>query len=318
MAAIAALAAAALWFSRASETEGQPPRLPPIGSGLQQGFARATGPEPLVFPHDLGPHPDFQTEWWYYTGNLDSAEGQHFGYQLTFFRRALLPPALRQPRASAWAADQIYLAHFAVTDTSAGRYQATERFARGAAGLAGAQVEPYRAWLDDWFVELAGPGLYHLRAQEGGVAVDLSLHDSKGLVLQGDRGYSQKGPEPGNASYYFSQTRLESTGEVKAAGVAYPVSGLSWMDHEYSTSALAPNQVGWDWFSLQLDDGSELMLFQLRRDDGSLDPFSAGALIGPDGTTRPLRLGGAGGLDFQISVNNSWRSPHSGAVYPAG
>ncbi|NIO72706.1 MAG: carotenoid 1,2-hydratase [Anaerolineae bacterium] len=276
------------------------------------GFARAEGPRPLEFPADHGPHPDYQTEWWYYTGNLETSDGRHFGYQLTFFRRALVPPAQRQDRPSNWAADQVYMAHFALTDVAGRRYQALERFARGAAGLAGAQGTPYRVWLEDWSIEEVEPNVVRLRARQDDLAIDLLLIDRKGPLLQGDGGYSQKGPEPGNASYYYSLTRLDSSGTVQVGDALYQVDGLSWMDHEFSTSALAPDQVGWDWFALQLDDGSELMVFQIRRTDGSVDPFSSGTLVAPDGSTRHLSRD-----DFDIRVGDTWRSPHSGATYSA-
>ena len=245
------------------------------------GFARADGTRPFDFPADHGPHLDFQTEWWYYTGNLETADGRAFGYQLTFFRRALIPPGDRQQRASDWAADQVYMAHFAVTDVAENDHRAFERFSRGAAGLAGGSSPPYRVWLEDWRVEQNGEDADVVRmvAAEGDVALDLQLIDRKGPVLQGERGYSRKGPDPGNASYYYSQTRLDTTGTVRIRQTSFDVAGWSWMDHEFSTSALAPNQVGWDWFALQLNDGSELMVFQIRRSDGTIDPFSSGTII---------------------------------------
>jgi predicted secreted hydrolase len=264
---------------------------------------------------------DYQTEWWYYTGNLVADGGQRFGYQLTFFRRALAPPDLRTERESIWAADQVYMAHLALTDVSGERFQASERFARGAAGLAGAQAAPYQVWLEDWAVEEVEPGVTRMRARtasqdpsqsQGGMALDLVLVDGKGPILQGDRGYSPKGPQPGNASHYYSLTRLETSGTVQVGDTVYPVSGLSWMDHEWSTRALAADQVGWDWFSIQMDDGSELMVFQLRKEDGSIDPFSSGTFVAPDGSTRHL-----GRDEIEIQVDDTWRSPHSGATYPA-
>jgi predicted secreted hydrolase len=276
------------------------------------GFARAKGPRPLQFPADHGPHPDYQTEWWYYTGNLENSDGRHFGYQLTFFRRALVPPAQRQDRSSNWATDQVYMAHFALTDVAGRRHQAFERFARGAAGLASAEAAPYRVWLEDWSVEEVEPNVVHLCAAQEDLALDLLLIDGKGPVLQGDGGYSQKGPEPGNASYYYSQTRLETWGTVQVGDTLYQMDGLSWMDHEFSTSALGPDQVGWDWFALQLDDDSELMVFQIRKADGSVDPFSSGTLVALDGSTRHLSH-----EDFEIGVGATWRSPRSGATYPA-
>lgn len=283
------------------------------GGSLPTGFAQAEGPIPLPFPESYGPHPDYQTEWWYYTGNLDTTDGRHFGYQLTIFRRALLPAGERTERDSAWGADQVYFAHFAFTDAAGETFYNFERFSRGAAGLAGAQADPYRVWLEDWEIRETGSGQYHLEARQDRVTLSLDLIDEKGPVLQGDRGYSQKGSEPGAASYYYSQPRLQTTGTVTIDGQSHPVVGLSWKDHEFSTSALAPGQVGWDWFALQLNDGTDLMLFHLRRDDGSIDPYSSGTLIYPDGSTDTLTRD-----DFTITAQDTWRSLHSGAEYPAG
>ena len=316
------------------------------------GYARAEGPREIVFPDDRGPHNDYQTEWWYYTGNLTAVTGEHFGFQLTFFRRALVPPGERVQRDSAWGAEQVYMAHFAVTDVNGGRHSSFERLARGAAGVAGAQAAPYRVWLEDWEVAEIGPdvmaaaatvaesarqglksladnaksasadwgtgGPARLRASAEDPAsglslnLDLNLVSTKPPVLQGDRGYSRKGPEPGNASYYVSLTRLASQGAVTVGGKTFAVTGLSWMDHEWSTSALGPEQVGWNWFSIQLDDDTELMVFQLRRADGSVDAFSSGTLIAADGTTRSL-----GPDDFTLTPAATWRSPRTGGAYPA-
>jgi len=278
------------------------------------GFARAEGPRPFDFPADYGPHPDFQTEWWYYTGNLATASGRRFGYQLTFFRRALIPPTEREERASDWAADQVYMAHFALTDVADKQHRAFERFSRGAVGLAGAASPPYRVWLEDWRVEQVrdDPDVIEMHAAQEDIAIDLRLIDRKGPIPQGDQGYSQKGPDPGNASYYYSQPRLETSGTVTVSEATFEVEGWSWMDHEFSTSALAPDQVGWDWFALRLDDGSDLMVFQIRQTDGAIDPFSSGTLIGLEGETQRLTRD-----DFSIAVENTWRSPRSGATYPA-
>ncbi len=276
------------------------------------GFARVEGPETLRFPADHGPHPDYQTEWWYLTGNLDTAEGRHFGYQLTFFRRALVPPAERAARESDWATDQVYMAHLALSDVAGGRFQAEERFARGAAGLADAQADPFAVWLENWRLEAIAADQFHLYAANADLSLDLQLTDLKEPVLQGDEGYSRKGPDAGNASSYYSMSRLETVGTVAVADRAYTVNGLSWMDHEYSTSALSVGQVGWDWFSLQLDDGSELMVFQIRRHDGSVDPYSSGMLMPANGAPLSLKRN-----DFEIQVLDRWRSPQTGALYPA-
>ncbi len=284
-----------------------------LGTG-QGGFAKADGPRLLSFPADQGPHNDFQTEWWYYTGNLTTSDGRPFGFQLTFFRRALEGPAQRAARDSQWATDQVYLAHFTLSDIAKGQFHAFERFERGAVGLAGAQGVPgYSVWLQDWEVQQTGDKTYRLAAQQDGVKLNLTLTDQKGLILEGDRGYSQKGPDPGQASYYVSQTRLISTGTIEVDGKQFAVNGTSWMDHEFSTTTLSADQVGWDWFSIQLDDGTEVMAYTIRRKDGSADDYSKGTVVYADGSTRPLNK-----ADFQTQVTATWKSPHSGGVYPAG
>jgi predicted secreted hydrolase len=275
------------------------------------GFSRASGPTTLEFPTDFGPHPDYQTEWWYYTGNLETADRRHFGYQLTFFRRALLTPGERQTRSSEWAVDQVYMAHFALTDTAVGQHHAFERFARGSAGIAGAQAEPYQVWLQDWRVEEIEDNQYRLTARQDGLTLELIMIDQKGPILNGVQGYSQKGPDPGNASYYYSQTRLQTEGNIRVDDKLFLVSGLSWKDHEYSTSALSDGQVGWDWYSIQLDDLSELMVYRLRRADGTIDPYSSGTMIAADGSVRHLSR-----HDFELEVLDNWISPHTGAAYP--
>ena len=286
-----------------------------LGSGDPTGFARATAPRRFAFPADLGPHPEFRTEWWYYTGNLETAAGRHFGFQLTFFRSALAPPAAGvSRRASAWSASQLYLAHFALTDTAGRRFHAWSRLGREALGLAGARATPFRVWLDDWSAASEAPeGLpVRLRASEGDVGIDLVLASDKPIVLQGDRGLSRKGPEPGNASYYYSLSRMSARGTVRAGGEPLPVSGLAWMDREWSTSALGPDLVGWDWLALQLDDGRDLMVYRLRRRDGTVDARSSGALIAVDGATRPLAPG-----DVILDALDHWTSPRSRVRYPS-
>lgn len=276
-------------------------------------YRKVEGPQDIVFPQAFGPQPDYRTEWWYYTGSLAADDGRRFGYQLTFFRRAVSPPQDRIPRPSTWAAEQVYMAHFTLTDASAEKFHYFERFERGAAGLAGAALSPaFQVWLHDWSVEQTGVKTYRLRAQEQDLAVDLELVDVKGPILQGERGYSQKGAQAGNASLYFSQTRLESQGTIRIGEDTFAVRGTSWMDREISTSALSKDEVGWDWFALHLDDGSELMAYVLRREDGSISEFSSGTLVEADGTSRHLSR-----EDFVISVADTWKSPHSGGVYPA-
>jgi predicted secreted hydrolase len=278
------------------------------------GYARAIEPREFRFPADHGPHPEFRTEWWYYTGNLETAEGRRFGFQLTFFRSALSPkmPA----RQSAWATRQAWLAHFAVSDlggAGGGHFHSFERWSRGAIGLAGARAEPFRVWVKDWAAEGVGgqaPPM-HLTASEGDLGIDLVLQQGKPPVLQGDRGLSQKGSEIGNASYYYSLTRMPAAGTLRLGSERFAVTGLAWMDREWSTSSLSPGQAGWDWFALQLSDGSDLMLYRLRRNDGSADLASSGTVVSPGGEARHLVF-----PDFQIAGSGEWRSPRSGARYP--
>lgn len=283
-----------------------------VGGEPQDGFARALEPRGFVFPADHGPHPQFKTEWWYYTGNLQNDQGRRFGYQLTFFRIGLRSEPVE--RDSNWAADQVYMAHFALTDPGAEDFYHFERFSRGAMSLAGAQAEPFRVWLEDWSAigTLASSLPMHLQATAGKVAIDLSLDSAKPIVLQGEQGVSQKSSEPGNASYYYSLTRMPTAGEVRIGTETFRVTGGSWLDREWSTSALADDQLGWDWFSLQFDDGRELMYYQLRLEDGRADPLSSGVLVAPDGSTTRLAA-----ADLRIEALDHWQSPHSGGRYPA-
>ncbi len=286
-----------------------------LSSGDTTGFARAIDVREFKFPQDFGAHPDFQTEWWYYTGNLATTDGRRFGYQLTIFRRALAPT---QPeRQSEWATNQLYFAHFAVSDIAGGKFYDTDRFSRGAAGLAGTLVEPkVRIWIENWSMEAqnADASLMHLQATHDPVAIDFTVRQTKPPTLEGDHGLSAKSPERGNASYYYSLTRLETSGTITINGTPYTITGTSWKDHEYSTSVLSPHAVGWDWFSLQLDDKREIMLYRIRRDDGTFEPTSDGTLILADGSTEHLTLANA---DYTIEELAKWNSDKSGAIYPA-
>ena len=311
-----------------------------LGGSDTVGYERALDVRTFSFPEDHGPHPGFRTEWWYVTGNVTSEGGRAFGFQFTIFRSALSPTPPGGP--SAWATNQAYMGHFAVTDVGGGRFRAAERFARGSGGLAGARAAPLRVWIEDWELASADPDVggaggaagagtsagdepvgrgrpdptfpLRLVADGDGFAVDLLLRAGKPRVLQGDRGLSQKGPEPGNASYYYAHTRMPAEGRVLFGGEIHEVSGLAWMDREWSTSALAEGQVGWDWFALQLDDGWEMMVYRLRRTDGSADPLSDGVLIDPSG--RRIALGW--GTDVSVTPTGRWRSPVDGAAYPSG
>lgn len=311
---ILGIISALLVFALRPEENAPQVQLTGLPQTSSEGFTRITGPVALIFPRDHGPHPEYQTEWWYYTGNLVDASGRRFGYQLTFFRRGLVPPISQTPDLSDWRANQVYFAHFALSDVTGKQFNYLERFSRGAAGLAGANGDPsFSVWLEDWSVKQTGEQTYQLLATAGNTSLNLTLTDQKATVLQGDQGFSPKGSEIGNASMYYSQTRLATTGEIVLDDNPFAVTGSSWMDHEFSTSALSTGQVGWDWFSMQFDDGSELMLFNLRREDGTRDAFSAGTWIGADGKTRALSRD-----DFDIFPIAEWKSPHSGATYPSG
>ena len=294
-----------------------------LGGEAYRGFERAVAVRDFTFPDDHGPHLGFRTEWWYFTGNLQASDGRRFGYQLTIFRTALAPPTLHIERSSAWAARDLYMAHFALTDIAGGRFYAADRFNRGALGLAGAQALPWRVWLDDWSIEQAGEKSFPLRLQAhhrtgpgddsgGEVGIDLLVEPTKPLVLQGDRGLSRKGSSPGNASYYYSFTRLGTTGSIRVGDDTYQVDGHSWLDHEWSTSALEADQVGWDWFALQLEDATELIFYQIRQSDGRPSPHSAGVLVDPNGATVGLTAG-----EVELTVERTWRSPIDGIEYPA-
>jgi predicted secreted hydrolase len=262
------------------------------------------------FPRDHGSHPEYKTEWWYYVGHLKAASGESFGYQLTFFRVALRKP---DPQArSAWSLHTVYFAHLAITDTARRTFFFREKSGRGALGLSGATAGTMKVWIDDWRAELKGDE-FHLLAQDGGLGLDLALKPLKPPALHGQEGYSRKSATSGAASYYYSLPRLETRGNLTVDGRQLAVTGESWMDHEFFTGAMAPDLSGWDWFSLQLADGWEVMLYLLRHKDGSVDPASSGSLIEPTGVVRHLNL-----ADFTVKPTGAWTSPHTQTKYPAG
>ncbi|MEN8177751.1 MAG: lipocalin-like domain-containing protein [Pseudomonadota bacterium] len=259
-----------------------------LGGASDAGFARATNPREFLFPQDHGPHPEFRNEWWYLTGNLHAEDGRDFAYQATLFRIALQPEPIDSP--SAWRSNQIWMGHAALSDLQAGKHTAFERFARQGAGLAGAESLPLRVWLEDWQLQQAGgTGVWKLQIPTEEFDLRLELKPASPIILQGDNGLSQKSRTPGNASYYYSIPRLTANGALSYRGETLRVNGQSWLDREWSTSALGPDQQGWDWFSLQLNDGRNLMFYQLRRKDGSVDPLSAGSLSDERGLRQHLR-----------------------------
>jgi predicted secreted hydrolase len=221
-------------------------------------------------------------------------------------------------RASTLATNQVYMAHFALTDGGRGKHESFERYSRGAGGLAGAVGEPtYRVWLEDWTAAEVAPGVQQLTAraegEEGTVAIDLTLRETRAPVLHGIDGLHQKGPEAGNASYYYSLVGLETTGTVTSAGRMFTVTGRSWMDHEFGTSALSAGAVGWDWFSVQFDNGAILMLYEIRLVDGGINPNIKGTLVWPDGAQQVVSEN-----DFDLTPDGAWTSPRTGITYPSG
>jgi len=260
-----------------------------------ESFRRVTAPRPFEFPEDHAAHPGYRNEWWYFTGNLDGPEGRLWGFQFTLFRFELD----RAPRPdSAWTADAVWMAHLALSDVEGRVFHHAERFARGALGLAGATED--RWWLRDWQVERNDDG-FALQARTENFGLDLRLEPSRPVVLQGDDGYSRKGPQAGNASHYYSITRLEATGSIQLDGQELPVYGLAWLDREWGSSQLADNLSGWDWFSLQLDDGRDIMVYRLRTEHGEASRFSAGKVVYPDGESRTLGPG-----DFTATPGRDW------------
>lgn len=279
------------------------------------GFRSVTGPCGFSFPEDHGTHPGYRTEWWYYTGHLAGEAGGRFGFQLTFFRRQLRPSdaPLKWPApASAWRTNQIYLAHAALTDLVGNRHVMAERASRESLGMAGARTDSAgtRVFLHDWEAAI-GATAHRLRMDDPAFGLDLTLTPTKGPVAHGQAGYSRKGDRPEQASCYYSFPRLTARGRVRIGESEQAVEGTAWMDHEFSTAPLAEGIMGWDWFSLQLDNRRELMMFRLRKADGGLHAASSGTLIDPAG--HSLHLTGA---DLRTRVTRRWTSPETGATYP--
>ena len=275
------------------------------------GYARVLEVREFEFPRDHGSHPDYRSEWWYFTGNLNGESGNRFGFELTFFRFALAPR--RADRESPWGANQAWMAHLALTDGSERRFVAAERFSRGALGLAGSTSAPFSLHLEDWSVASSGPEFspLTLNAATDEGEIHLTLTALKDVVRNGASGVDKKGPEDGNASYYYAITRLDVTGEIRVRQHEEQVTGLAWMDREWGTSALSRDLEGWDWFALQLSDGRDLMYYQLRGVDGEASPYSVGTLVNADGSSRTLQP-----ADVELRALDHWQSPITGSTYP--
>lgn len=278
---------------------------PDVGSA--SGWQEARPGYQFAFPRDHAAHPPYRLEWWYYTGNVETAEGRRFGYQLTFFRTGVTPTPTTSSR---WAVRDLYLAHFAISDIEGKRFSFFERLNRAGVHWAGADPTTYRVWNENWEARIEGD-VHALSASDGPYTIALRLTPEKPPVLHGQNGFSQKGPSAGNASHYYSSTRMRTSGTLAIDGQTFSVTGLSWMDHEFGSNFLEQDQGGWDWFSLPLQDGRELMLFQIRRADGSQDAHASGTLVEVDGGTTHLSA-----RDFTLVPKEYWQSPESGGRYP--
>lgn len=288
----------------------------PTSGYSQEQFRSVSGPCNFHFPRDHGPHQDFRTEWWYYTGRLESEQGHEFGFQLTFFRSRVTPPAtVKHPPEppSAWRTDQLYLAHAALTDIPGQDFFHAEQMARAALGMAGASREGDGTgiFLKHWYARIE-PHIHKLSAETDDFSVQLTLKPAKPPVPHGNSGYSLKGRKKESASCYYSMTRLQATGSVFLQHEEYPVKGLAWMDHEFSSAPLEADLVGWDWFSLQFNDNTELMIYLLRQDDGEYSPASSGTFVEPAGQVQHLSR-----EMIEVEVLEVWESPRSAAIYPA-
>jgi predicted secreted hydrolase len=283
-------------------------------SGLHAAdpWARALAPWSWSFPRDHGSHPEFKTEWWYLTGNLDDEKGNPYGYELTFFRHGLQPIATQTN--SVWAVRDIFFGHLAVTDVRSGKFLFAEKITRGALGEVVISQKDMQVQLAGWTLQRKPDSTLTMSASDPttGIGLDLSATPLKPLTLQGEKGLSRKSVTPGNASHYYSFTRLQTTGQLELGGKKIPVKGLSWFDHEFSTSALAEDQEGWDWFCLQFDSGDELMLYRMRNPGNRTDPASSGTWIPAHGPSLPLKSS-----DFTIVLLDEWKTA-SGAIYPSG
>ena len=270
----------------------------------------ALGPWNWHFPQDHGNHPSFRTEWWYFTGNLTDGAGRRYGYQLTFFRQGIRRIAAAP--ANPWSLGDAYFAHFAVTDVSRAKFFHADRISRSGPGLAGAATGRMEVWNLNWFARMEGQSI-RIGARHGPAELALKLRPIKPVVLHSSHGLSKKGPHPGQAAHYYSFTSLATTGTLKTAdgGETVNVRGTSWFDHEFTSNALAADQAGWDWFSLHCSDGRDLMIYLMRKADGSWEKESSGTIVESDGKSRHLHLS-----EFTIALKGHWTSARTGARYP--
>jgi predicted secreted hydrolase len=271
----------------------------------------ALEPRTWSFPRDHGAHPEYRTEWWYFTGNLNDAAGNTYGYQLTFFRHGLQTQA--GSSVNVWSIRDVYSAHFTMTDVSTGQFIVDECMSRSGPGLAGALTGHMDIWLFNWKALMNGSSIL-LKAENSTMYLNLTLNPRKPLTFHGNRGLSRKGAGKGQASYYTSFANLATRGSIRinSSTPEITVQGTSWFDHEFGSAQLARDQEGWDWFGLHLSDGRDLMIYLLRKTDKAINPESSGTLVEPDGTAEHLQLS-----DISVAVQEQWKSPKSGGRYPS-
>jgi predicted secreted hydrolase len=259
------------------------------------------------FPTDHGSHPKYKTEWWYYVGHLKDTQGKRYGFELAFFRVGLDRKAANP---SAFTPEDLYFSHFAISDIGAKKFWYAEKMNRTGPGLAGASQGRMNLWNENWQIWRDGPG-HHLKADGDLYGLDLIVQSPIPAVLEGAKGYSPKGSGKENASLYYSFPSFMADGNLRVGNELKPVHGKAWMDHEFFSGDMDPNEVGWSWFGLQLSDNTELMIYLMRQKDGTFHPASAGTFITASG--KSIHLNQAA---FQTKVLETWKSPHTGAVYP--
>jgi len=280
-----------------------------LSSGSDSGcYSIAQRPADISLPADSGAHESFQTEWWYYTGNLKTKNNRLFGFQLTFFRQALSCKPVK--KGSKWRTRQLYFAHLGLTDVSNDQFYSMQRMNRESIGIAGSQAVPFKVWVDDWKVIQTGDTM-RLSASENPVVLDLFFSHFSQPVFQGNQGLSRKGPNLSNSSYYYSIPRIKTRGVITVGLQTFEIEGFTWFDHEWSTSALSKDVSGWDWFSVHLDDGRDLMVCRIRNKNGEANGFGFGSLSFPDGSYEILKE-----QDFTIRPLSKWESPVTKKKYP--
>jgi predicted secreted hydrolase len=263
------------------------------------------------FPRNHHAHREFKTEWWYFTGNLFDEAGRRFGYELTFFRQGIRPVTERDPNASRFIVDDLKFAHFAITDVPGKQFRFEQKMSRGAFGEAGFDDGQRLAWIENWTLALTRENEFEVQAATSFGELRLHLRAVKPAAIHGENGVSTKTADGSAASHYYSLTRLDASGELTMGGTKRQVRGTSWFDHEWSTSQLGRGHVGWDWVSVQWENGEELMLYRMRLADGEADPASSGTWIAADGTTKHLRA-----AEFQMTPLEFWESKATGGRYP--